>query len=81
MILDTFLDESGDARRERFIGCGGFVGLDNYWDQLDLLWLSRTDELKDPFHATDCECGYGQFSDWSNEKRKSLMTAAPARCH
>jgi hypothetical protein len=72
MVFDTFIDDSGDPMGREISAAGGFVTLDSIWDQFDLLWLSRTRDLKEPFHATDCECGHGQFAKWSKQDRDCL---------
>jgi hypothetical protein len=75
-MLFAYFDDSADRRRERYFACGGLVGGDNQWDTFDLRWIDATHELKEPFRSTDCECGYGQFSDrsmWPKDKRDALM--------
>ena len=41
---------------------------------IDALWWQATKHLKEPFHATDCECQWGYFKDWAKEDCTTLMT-------
>lgn len=69
----AYLDDSSDSKRERFCAAGGLFSLDLRWQKFELAWRNATRSLKEPFRATDCECGHGQFSDWDKSKRDSLM--------
>ena len=72
-MLESYFDESADPKRERFVACGGFIGTETQWDGFELLWMHATRELKNPFHATDCECQHGEFADWPKPKCDALM--------
>lgn len=73
VVARVYLDESADEKRERFFAVGGFVGVDLYWDTLELLWIDRTRGLKEPFHSAECECGHGQFKGWPKPDRDQLI--------
>jgi len=75
-MMECYFDDSSDPRREKYMACGGLMGSSDHWDSFDMLWSDATHGLKEPFRATDCECGYGQFSDakkWPKPKRDALM--------
>jgi len=76
--VECYFDDSSDERRERYFACGGFVGSPDQWDMFDAFWSVETYELSEPFHSTDCECGYGQFRDWPIPKRNDLMARLTA---
>ena len=79
--LEAYFDDSADARAERYCASGGFFGFPEQWDDFVIAWSQETSGLKKPFHATDCEggrdglreFGYGQFADWSKERRVRLF--------
>lgn len=74
----AYFDDSADERKERFIVVGGLIADELVWDRFELLWLSATHELKEPFHATDCEGGFEEFADrvkWPKSKRDALMAS------
>ncbi|MBZ5702843.1 MAG: hypothetical protein LAN84_13470 [Acidobacteriia bacterium] len=73
MILECYFDDSSDARREKYYACGGLIGSPAQWDRFDILWNTETKGLSKPFHATECECGYGQFKNWPKTRRDDLM--------
>lgn len=80
--LESYFDDSADARRERYCASGGFFGTPDQWDTFLVAWSHETAELKEPFHTTDCEggrdrsreFGFGQFSGWPKDKRVHLIT-------
>lgn len=80
--LEAYFDDSADAQGERFCASGGFFGVPEQWDDFVIAWSQETHELKEPFHATDCEggsdgpreFGYGQFADWPKDERVRLFT-------
>ena len=72
-MQDVFLDESSDDRRKRYFSVGGFVGNDEQWTSLELQWISRTRDLKRPFHFTDCECQHEEFTKWSKPECDRLI--------
>lgn len=73
-MLWAYLDDSSDSKRKRFCAAGGFFSVDLRWQKFEVAWRHATRYLREPFRSTDCECGYGQFSDWPRSKRDSLMS-------
>jgi hypothetical protein len=73
VLAKVYLDESADEKRERHFAVGGFVGIDDYWAELDAAWKERTKDLKEPFHSTDCDSFQGQFKGWGVSDRNTLM--------
>lgn len=76
MILECYFDDSSDPQREKYFACGGLLANQEHWDAFELLWSHQTYGLKEPFRATQCECGHGQFADekeWPKSKRDALM--------
>jgi hypothetical protein len=74
MIHDVYLDESSDERRKRYSSVGGFVGNGEQWTSLELQWMSRTRDLKKPFHYTNCECQHEEYTKWSKPECDVLIT-------
>ena len=72
-MVNTYIDDSSDPKRERYIACGGLIAHEDVWDGFDLLWLSETHMLEQPFRSTECECQHGQFSGWSKADCTKLM--------
>jgi hypothetical protein len=78
MILESYFDDSCDARRDRYYACGGFIAGPDQWDAFVIQWshVANVFGLTKPFRSTDCENGHGQFSDvikWPKERRDKLM--------
>src|SRR5258708_3722707 len=73
MTLESYFDDSADARRNRFYACGGLLGGPDQWDAFEVVWGHETHRLKEPFRSTDCETGHGQFEDWPKPQRDQLM--------
>jgi len=73
MMMECYFDDSSDPKRQHYFACGGVVGGQEQWDAFDVLWANETAGLKEPFRATECECGHGQFTNWEKPERDALM--------
>ena len=73
MVLKGYFDDSGDEKRKRFSAVGGLVGGPPQWSHFEKRWSVATYELKEPFHATDCEAQKGCCEGWSIQKSAALM--------
>lgn len=58
-MLTVYGDESYDNGSKRVFAVSGVIGTQEQWDELSQLWLDRTGGV--PFHATDCQSGYGVY--------------------
>jgi hypothetical protein len=56
-----------------FAAYGGVLGHKLQMESFELVCLRKTARLNDPFHAADCESGFGQFASWELQERASLM--------
>ncbi len=63
-------DESLDARGERVIALAALLGNEDQWAELNRPWAARTGGM--PFHAADCESGYGDYRALSQGERAQL---------
>jgi hypothetical protein len=73
----AYFDDSSDEKKERFYAAGGLLNSDFVWQRFELAWNEGMRDLEGkPFHASDCECGWGDFREWPREKRDSLMRFA-----
>jgi hypothetical protein len=81
MILESYFDDSADARRNEFYACGGLIGGPDQWDAFEILWGQETHELKEPFRSTECETGHGQFETWPKPQRDELMRRLVTALH
>jgi hypothetical protein len=72
-VLFSYFDDSSDSNRSEYFAVGGLIGGEGQWGRFYVPWAVATIELKDPFRATDCECGYGQFKNWDKPRRDALM--------
>lgn len=81
MTLESYFDDSADARRNKFYACGGLLGGPDQWDAFEILWSQETRKLKEPFRSTDCETGHGQFKDWPKSQRDELMKSLVTTLH
>jgi len=70
---ESYFDDSSDEKRSEYCACGGLIAGPDQWDIFWGLWSQATSVLREPFHATDCECGYGQFKNWEKSERDALM--------
>ena len=73
MILEAYFDDSSDQHRSKYYACGGTLGSADQWDLFEVLWSIETGNLKEPVRSSDCECGQGQFENWTKPDRDSLM--------
>src|ERR1700720_995531 len=73
MVLKGYFDDSGDDKRKRFSAVGGLVGGPPQWSHFEKRWSVATYDLKEPFHATDCEAQQGCCKGWSIPKSAALM--------
>jgi hypothetical protein len=69
-MLTVFGDESADEKKERIFAVAGIMGTQEEWDKLAPRWLERTGGV--PYHAADCESGYGDFKNLSPKERLRL---------
>ena len=74
MMLESYFDDSSDDKRARYCVSGGLIGREQDWDKFVVMWSPKARTLREPFRSTDCECGHGQFEDWTIEKRRALMS-------
>jgi hypothetical protein len=74
--LCAYFDESEDAL-EKVHAIGGFIAPTHEWDSLQDAWVARVKPTGvSAFHFTDCECGYGEFTEergWKKEDRLNLI--------
>lgn len=71
--VECYFDDSSDEQRAKYCAYGFLIGSIEQWNYFDTLWGMQTKELQEPFRSTECECGHGQFKDWSKKKRDELM--------
>jgi len=71
--LHAYFDDSADSKHAEYQAVGGLVGSGTQFDFLDILWADATKDLKEPFHATDCETQHGQFEGWEKQDCDELM--------
>lgn len=69
-MLLAFGDESHDGKEEVVFAVSGVIGSQEDWDALSVSWKKRTGGI--PFHASDCENGYGPYKDMCVEERQRL---------
>lgn len=67
VMLVVYGDESMDEQRERIFAIGVLIGTQEQWDLLELIWKDITKGKI--FHASDCECGYGDYKGIDPEER------------
>lgn len=79
MVLKGYFDDSGDDKQERFSVVGGLVGRPPQWSLFEKQWSLATYELKEPFHATDCEAQRGCCKGWSILKSAHIDEASHGR--
>lgn len=72
-MMLVFGDESCDEKKERVFAVAGVVGTEKQWDWLEERWLICCDGT--PFHAKDCESGYGNYRGRTSEQNKELYKA------
>jgi hypothetical protein len=72
-MLNGYIDDSADDKRQRFAAYGGVLGMKTQMEQFELLWMHETRALTEPFRSSDCEGGHGQFTTWSHRDRVALM--------
>ncbi len=70
MAIRFYGDESED-KTEKVHAIGGFIGFAEEWDEVQEKWIARVKPTGvSAYHMTDCECGYGEFSDKNGWKKK-----------
>ncbi len=70
VVYCTFGDESRDESKQRVYAVAGAFGSQEEWDALELVWSARLEGRA--FHASDCECGHGEFSKTSHADNQRL---------
>jgi hypothetical protein len=73
VYFEAYLDDSADSGHDRFQAAGGLFTHELRWARFKIAWQRATEHLDAPFHATDCECGHGQFKSWNKPERDALM--------
>jgi hypothetical protein len=75
-MLWAYFDDSSDEHKQRFCAAGGLLNSDFVWKRFELAWDEAMKDLAGkPFHASDCECGWGDFEGWPKDKRDEIMRA------
>lgn len=69
-MLSVFGDESADGTQQRVFAVAGVIGPEDAWAELEVKWVARNGPI--PFHATDCESGYGAYRGMSKKEREAL---------
>jgi hypothetical protein len=72
-ILKAYFDDSSDNEMKEFVCCGGIVADDFMTAVLENYWAKATENLKEPFRSTECECQFGQFRSWKKVDCDALM--------
>ena len=69
-----YFDESGYNDQAASFWIAGYVAEAPIWLDFTRLWTQALAEFETiSFHMTDLECRWGQFTNWSNEKRIALI--------
>lgn len=75
MEVRLYGDESGD-RNNKVLAIGGIIGFSDHLDAFQDAWITRVKPTGvSSYHMTDCECGYGEFSEnrgWTKQDRDQL---------
>ncbi len=69
-VLSVYADDSTDEEQRRVFALAGVMGTKEEWNELEHKWAARTGGV--PFHATDCESGWGVYRDIPEEERRAL---------
>lgn len=69
-MLIAYGDDSSDRTRSTVFAVGMLIGTQDQWDRFKLEWDERTGGT--PFHATDCESGWGSYRGMDRQARKDL---------
>lgn len=74
-MLWTYLDDSSDDQRQRYVAIGGLIADEGQWNRssFHVDWAVATKDLKEPFRSTDCETQHGQFEGWDKRDCDALM--------
>jgi hypothetical protein len=82
-VINAYFDDSSDPKRSKYIAVGGIVSPTSALhdpvsprtglDHLELLWMSATNELKEPFRSTNCETQNGEFKNWRKKDCDALI--------
>ena len=77
MAVSFYADESED-KDGKVHAIGGFIGFRDEWEIFEERWTGRLKPTGvNAYHMTDCECGFGEFSDkngWTKTDRDQLTT-------
>lgn len=75
MAIRLYADESED-KQGKVLTVAGFIGEGDEWEHLQDEWIARVKPTGvSAYHMTDCESGYGEFSDkngWKKPDRDQL---------
>src|ERR1035441_3149004 len=74
-MIHAYFDDSGDSSKAEYVGCGGVFAEAFNLSVVENLWRRATENLKEPFRSTNCECRQGQFCDWTKQASNDLMAA------
>jgi Protein of unknown function (DUF3800) len=69
-MLSVFGDESADESKQRIFAVAGIVGTEDLWENLESLWVERTNGI--PFHANNCDSDKGDYRDNPHSENKAL---------
>jgi hypothetical protein len=73
-VVKAYVDESADEKKRYAYAVAGLIGSEERWLGLEILWQSRTADLKEAFHMNECETFHGEFKDWDVPKKEALIT-------
>jgi hypothetical protein len=73
MILESYFDDSSDAKRAEYCAYGGLIGSAAQWDAQLIGWGNASHGLKKTFRSTECEGGHGQFEGVDKSERDARM--------
>lgn len=73
----SFVDEAGHAKdpNQKYLCLAGLLAPQASWNRFDTEWREAcaAEGLNKPFHMKDLAARRGEFSHWSETKRKSLL--------
>jgi hypothetical protein len=74
-MLQVYLDESDDGRRDHVYAIGGWLADMDVWSSFISKWHERitAERTLASFHMADCESGWGEFREWPRERRQNLI--------
>ena len=73
----AYIDESGHSKdpNRDFVCLAGLIAPSPSWEQFNVMWTTacRDHGVTEPFHMADFAGFRGQFKDWTDDSRKTLL--------